>query len=122
MEDNPCRNDCDGLDKLRVDLKQCSAEKDAQIDSLSHQVNGIRGDLMRLDGDLKTLTVAVKEMSQSMSVIAANTTEFMEVMHMYQHVKGFSWVVKNGAIALIGASALITAVVMLAGVKIHIGT
>lgn len=112
---------CPEADKIREELRRCSDEKDAQIDSLAHQVNGIRGDLMRLDGDLKTLTVAVKEMSQSMSVIAANTTEFMEVMHMYQNVKGFSWVVKNGAIALIGASALITAVIMLAGVKIHIG-
>ncbi len=112
---------CPEAQRIREELESCSREKDAQIDSLEHQVNGIRGDLMRIDGDLNTLTVSVKEMSQSMGVIAANTTEFMEVMHMYQNVKGFSWVVKNGAVTLIGASALVTAVVFLSGVKIHIG-
>lgn len=112
---------CPHAEKIREELRHCSAEKDAQIDSLAHQVNGIRGDLMRLDGDLKTLTVSVKEMSLSIGVIADNTTQFMDVLHMYQNVKGFSWVVKNGAVALIGASALITAIVFLAGVKIHIG-
>lgn len=112
---------CPEAEKIREELRQCSNEKDAQIDSLAHQVNGIRGDLMRIDGDLKTLTVSVKEMSQSLSVIAANTTEFIEVTHLYQHVKGFSWVVKNGAIALISAAALVTAIIFMSGVKIHIG-
>ena len=112
---------CPEAAKISEDLMRCSAEKDAQIDSLAHQVNGIRGDLMRLDGDLKKLTVSVEDMSKSIGVIADNTTQFMDVLHMYQNVKGFSWVVKNGAVALIGASALITAIVFLAGVKIHIG-
>lgn len=112
---------CPDAIRLRHDLEQCSAEKEAQIDSLSHQINGIRSDMMRLDGDLNALTVSVTKMGGSIDVIAANTTEFMELMRAYKNIKGFGWVVKNSVFLLIGTSAFITAVVYLVGVKFHIG-
>jgi len=112
---------CPEAIRLRHELESCSKEKDDQIDSLSHQVNGIRGDLLRIDGDMKKLTIEVSNISVSLKTIADNTTQFMEVAHMYQHIKGFGFVVKNLGVLLVGAAALTTAVIYLSGVHISIG-
>lgn len=116
-----CRKDCQGLVELRDELESCSAEKDAQINSLAHQLGGVRGDLLRIDGELKTLTKSVEDISQSLHIIATNTTQFMEVAQMYQNFKGFGFVVKNGGTVLVTLAAVIAALVYLAGVSIHIG-
>lgn len=122
MSGQHCANDCEGLQRLKEEIDACSAEKDAQINSLAHQLSGLRGDLLRIDGDLKNLTNSVEKMSTSLEVIAANTTQFMEVAQMYQNFKGFGFVVKNIGVIFIGAAALVTAIIFLAGLKISIGS
>ena len=65
--------------------------------------------------------VAVQSVQGMKQINAQNTTATSEVIKVYNDFKGFGFVVKNGAIVVIGVSALVTAVIFLTGVKIHIG-
>jgi len=107
--------------QLRRDLESCSREKDQQIDGLAKQFNAMRGDLMRIDGDIKTLTVAVTDISRALDVIAGNTTQLAEVITLYQNVKGFSFVMKNLGALLVGSAAVATAIIFMLGLRISIG-
>jgi hypothetical protein len=112
---------CEEASQLRHEMATYSAEKDQQIDSLAKQFNAMRGDLLRIDGDIKTLTVAVTDISRALDVIAHNTTAITEMIQVYNNFKGFGFVMKNLGVILIGSSAFVTAVIFLTGVKIHIG-
>lgn len=117
---SPCQP-CDDLERLRSDLSSCSIEKDAQINSLAHQVQGMHGDLMRIDGDIKTMTVTIAKISTALDTIAANTTQITEVIQIYQNFKGFGVVTKQLALAVVGLASLAAAVVAISGFKITIG-
>ena len=112
---------CEEVQKLRIELLSCSSEKDAQINNLSHQMNGMHGDMMRIDGDIRNLTKAVTDISSALDVIAKNTTQISEVIALYQNFKGFGFVVKNIGVVLIGTAALVTAVIFLTGVRFSVG-
>lgn len=112
---------CEDARAVHEELRSCSSEKGDQISSLSHMVNGMHGDLMRIEGDMKVLTSNVIEISAALKTIAENTTQFMEVAKIYRDIKGFGFVVKNIGAILIGTAAVITSIVLISGVRLTVG-
>jgi hypothetical protein len=112
---------CEEAIQLRHDLQQCSDEKDQQIHGLSLQFNAMRGDMLRIDGDIQHLTKSVDKVNDSLKVIADNTTQLTEMISLYNNFKGFGFVVKNLGVIVIGTAALLTAVIFLSDMKITLG-
>ena len=111
---------CELADELRKELHACSADKDKQLNTLSEQVRGMHVDLSRIDGDIKTLTNAVTDISKALDTIAANTTAISDVLLIYQNFKGFTAIMKYIGIAVVGLSALATAIIYLGALHITI--
>lgn len=116
-----CVDACGQIETLRNELNACSANKDAQINSLSYEVHGMRGDFMRMDGDVKTLTKTMGEISNAVKTIADNTTVITEFIQLYNNFKGFIFVMKHGGKILVALAAVLAALVYLNGLQLHIG-
>jgi len=112
---------CQEAAAIRRELEACSRDKDAQIDSLAHQVSGVRGDLMRIDSDIKNMTKEMSEISGALHTIAENTTKISEVIDLYQNLKGFGFVMRHMSKILIGGAAIAAALIYLNGLQFHIG-
>ena len=106
--------------ELREEIMECSNAKDVQLASLALQVQGMHGDLSRIDKDIKVLTAAVTDISKALDTIAKNTTAISDVLLIYQNLRGFGSVTKYIAVAVVGVSALAAAVIYLLGLQVHI--
>jgi hypothetical protein len=112
---------CSGLEQLRRDHESCDSDKNQQIDGLAKQFSAMRGDMLRIEGDLNSLAKAVTNISRALDIIASNTTAITEVVKVYQNIKGFGFVVKNVSVILVGFAAFVAAAIFLLGVKVNIG-